>query len=71
VVLAAVGKHGAALQYVSDYFKQDRAVVLAALEEDGMALEWACETLQSDVQVRNRKVDVKPPGNSHGARPLY
>ena len=38
VVLAAVVRTGAALQWASDELKQDTGIVMAAVQRDGMAL---------------------------------
>jgi hypothetical protein len=40
-VLAAVKRNGGALKYAADKFKKDRKIVLTAVEQNGLALEYA------------------------------
>lgn len=53
VVLAAVNtRHrAAALQFASEELRDDRAVVLTAVEDYGSALEYASEMLRADREV--------------------
>jgi hypothetical protein len=53
VVLAAVGEHGAALEYATSELKADKAVVMTAVTQDGDALRYASAKLQADAEVRS------------------
>lgn len=37
-MLAAVGKHAAALKYVSEEFGNDREIIMTAIKQDGNAI---------------------------------
>ena len=51
VVLAAVKKHGYALEYASDELKADKEVVLAAVKNHGSSLKYASDELKADKEV--------------------
>ena len=51
VVLAAVEKHGLALQWASIDVRGNKDVVLAAVANNGQALQWASEELRGDKDV--------------------
>ena len=47
-VLVAVQEDGLAIEYASDYLRDDKEVALAAVNEDGRALEFVSEFLRKD-----------------------
>ena len=51
IVLAAVSKHGWALDYADDSLKKDREIVLAAVSQNGWALAYAASSLQKDRKI--------------------
>jgi len=51
VVLAAVERHGIALQYASEELRGDRDFVLEAVKKNGLSLEYASEALKADYEV--------------------
>lgn len=60
VVLAAVSRHGAALQYASRSLCNSRDIVLAAVTSDGAALRWASASLREDVMVCSTAIHRNP-----------
>jgi hypothetical protein len=48
VVLAAVKKNGAALEFASESLRNDKEVVLLAVKNIGWALYYASEELKND-----------------------
>ena len=51
VVLAAVKKYGASLQYASADLRNNREVVLAAVRQDAMSLKYASPALRNDKRI--------------------
>ena len=51
MTLCAVQGYGPNLQFVSDEFKCDREIVMAAVSNSGTSLDWAHEDLQDDYEI--------------------
>ena len=50
MMMTTAMQHGQALQYASDEMKNDRIVVMAAVEQYGGALQYASEELQQELR---------------------
>ena len=60
LVLAAVKRRGADLEFARDEFKADRGIVTAAVENDGRALVHASDALKDDAAVVSKAVMQSP-----------